>query len=124
MKRVDPVTEQRVVTLIALGYAYADISDKTGVAVPTIKKIRRRSQERLDKVEERVIEKHVDEVTAILQKSYREINHVLDNSERGLIELSIKDLLTISNELHRQTVANSPQAPRPQNLELVYKKYL
>ena len=124
MKRVDPVTEQRIVTLIALGYAYADISDKTGVAVPTIKKIRRRSQERLDKVEERVIEKHVDEVTAILQKAYREINRVLDKSERGLIELPIKDLLTISNELHRQTVVKSPQAPHLQHLELVYKKYL
>ena len=63
-------------------------------------------------------------MTAILQKAYREINRVLDKCERGLIELPIKDLLTISNELHRQTVVSSPQDPRPQNLELVYKKYL
>lgn len=124
MKRVDPVSENRIVTLIALGYAYADISLKTGVAVPTIKKIRRRSQKRLDEVEERVIEKYVDEVTTILQKAYREINRVLDKSERGLIELPIKDLMAISNEMYRQTTVNFPQAPRPQSLELVYKKYL
>lgn len=124
MKRVDPVTEQRIVTLIALGYAYADISDKTGVAVPTIKKIRSRSQERLDKVEERVIEKHVDEVSAILGKTYRQINRLFDKEERGEIELSINDVLAISREMYRQTAINPPQVPPRQNLELVYKKYL
>lgn len=124
MKRVNPVVEQRVATFMALGYAYADISEKTGVAVPTIKKIKKRNQERLSKVEERVIEKHADEVTAILRKTYRQINRLFDKEERGEIELSINDVLAISNEMHKQTTLNPPDKPRRKNLELVYKKYL
>lgn len=124
MRRIEAAVEQRVITLIALGYRYADISQKTGVAVPTIKKIKKRSQHRLDKVEERVIEKHVDEVSQMLKKTYRLINRLLDKDEAGLVEVSIKDLLLISNEMYRQTAINAPQAPRHQKLNLVYKKYL
>lgn len=124
MRKTEAAVEERIVTLIALGYRYADISQKTGVAVPTIKKIKKRSQERLDKVEEQVIERHVYEVSQMLKKTYHLINRLLDKDEAGLVEVSIKDLLLISNEMHKQTAINAPQAPHHQKLNLVYKKYL
>lgn len=124
MRKTDPAIEQRIVTLIALGHRYADISQKTGIAVPTIKKIKKRSQSKLSKVEERIIEKHADEVSEALKKTYRLINRLLDRDEQGLIELSIQDVLLISNEMHRQASINPTPAPRHQQLEMVYKKYL
>lgn len=124
MRKTEVVVEQKIVTLIALGYKYADISQKTGVPVPTIKKIKKRSQVRLGKIEERVIEKHVDEVSQMLKKSYSLINRLLDKEDAGLIEISIKDLLQISNEMSRQASISAPQAPRRQKLRSVYEKYL
>lgn len=124
MRRTEAAIEQRVVRLIALGYRYGEISNRTGVAVPTIKKIKKRSQKQLNTVQEQVIERHVDEVSALQQKTYHLINRLLDKDEQGLISISIRDLLTISSEMHRQTAINAPQGHRHQKLNSVYKKYL
>lgn len=124
MRRTDANTEQEIVRLIALRERYADISKKTGVAVPTIKKIKKRSQERILHIEVRVTEKLADDISTTLKQTYRLINRLLDKDEEGLIDLSVKDLLLISNEMHRQTTINSPQGPHRQKLQTVYKKYL
>lgn len=124
MRKTEASLEQSIVTLIAIGTRYADISQKTGVAVQTIKKIKKRNHDKLNRVEERVIERHADEVSKMLNKTYYLINRLLDKDEEGLIELSIKDVLLISNEMCIQSTINLTPSARRQNLNSVYKKYL
>lgn len=102
-QRTDPEVELRVVSLIAVGRRYADISEETGVAVPTIKKIKRRNPQALAKMQTVIIERQAKVAARIHQKSLNEIDKKLDRAEAGSEDITIKDLVSVSKEMFSQS---------------------
>jgi len=115
-KRTPPYTERKVITLIAVGLRYADISEQTGVAVSTVKKIKKRNTVQLVQVEERITDYQVDEATRILRQTYKLLSKILDQAEAGSADISIRDLLAISKEMFsRSEVTKADHPIKPVN---------
>jgi hypothetical protein len=101
-QRTDPELERQVVTLIARGDRYANISHDTGVPVPTIKKIKRRNLAAIIEIEHRVVEWQAKTARRMLQKSYTQLERELDRALAGEIDIGIRELVAISREMFKQ----------------------
>lgn len=128
MKRTNPELEQHILTQILLGYPYSEIAQNTGVAVSTIKKIKSRNKAQYEKNEKELQQWSSEEAKASLQRTYRLLDAVLDEAERGVRELSVNEIILISNQMaiHEQissaTSSGGPLAKRQQNLDNLLSK--
>jgi hypothetical protein len=128
MRRIIPQVEQQILTQILLGQPYAEIAEETGVAVSTIKKIRARNKALLQTNKDEIERWTADEAKGPLKRLYKLINKALDEADRGEREISIKDLVLLSNQmvLHGQIEAvglnNSHFAKRQNNLDRLLAK--
>ena len=101
-KRTDPEVERQVVTLIARGDRYADISQETGIPIPTIKKIKGRNKETLARIEDQIIRKQAESASRILRKSLNLLEQRIDSAARGEEEIKVRELVAITKEMHDQ----------------------
>lgn len=101
-KRTDPTTEQLIVTRIAQGVRYIDISEETNTPVPTIKKIRKRNDPLLAEVKQQIIKKEAVIVVSNLQKAHKLIAQRLDRALAGQERIADRDLVNIAREMHNQ----------------------
>lgn len=108
---------------ILFGDPYADISDRTGVPVSTIKKIKHRNYAQLQAVKHDAMAKQTDEISALVKRSNGMINRLLDKADRGELEVSITDLVSISREMYRQTTINPTPIRSATLLTQVASKY-
>lgn len=128
MRRIKPQIEQRILTQILIGQPYADIAEKTGVAIPTIKKIRARNKVLLQANKDEIEHWTTDEAKEPLRRLYKLISNALDEIDRGERDISIKELLLLSNQMviHSQIEAvgldNSSFTKRQNNLDRLLSK--
>ena len=101
-KRTDPEVERQVVTLIARGDRYADISETTGTPIPTIKKIKGRNKEALARIEDQIIRKQAESASRILSKSLNLLEQRLDMVAAGDENIKVRELVAITKEMHDQ----------------------
>jgi hypothetical protein len=101
MKKTNAAVEREVVTLIALNERYADISLKTGVAIPTIKKIKKRNLDVIEQLKRRAIETQAEQVSSIIAKTNATIQDQLIKSERDQQELDHIESLYFAGEISR-----------------------
>jgi hypothetical protein len=123
MRRTSPDKEKEVLTSILMGDAYAVVSEKTGVPVSTIKKIKKRSDIQMAHLHTHVMQEQADNAQELLQQTNRQIARLLAQDELGLITISVNDLCRISTALHAQTVINSSPLKPVQTLTKVAQKY-
>ena len=116
--------EAEVISRIILGERYADISKNTGVAISTIKKIKKRNYSKLTETKLAINNSVTDEVVRINEKTYRSISKLLDRDLTGEISLSVGELLAISSAMHARTIINAPPIKTRLNLQNVLSKYL
>lgn len=128
VKRINPTTEQQILARILLGYPYSDIAQSTGVAVSTIKKIKARNKTRYEVDDKELKQWSSDEAKVSLQRTYKLLNSVLDEAERGIRKLSTKELILIANQMiiHEQiasaTSNNGPLRKKQQNIEMLLSR--
>lgn len=101
-RKTDPETERLVVTRIAAGIRYTDISEETNVPVPTIKKIRKRNELLLVEVRKQNIKKEVVVVVSNLQKAHKLLAQRLDQALIGQEKIADRDLVNIAREMYHQ----------------------
>lgn len=101
-RKTDPETERLVVTRIAAGVRYVDISEETNVPVPTIKKIRKRNQLLLVEIKKQNIKKEVVVVVSNLQKAHKLLANRLDQALIGQEKIADRDLVNIAREMYHQ----------------------
>lgn len=131
MKKTNAAKERQVVTLIVLNERYADISNQTGVPVPTIKKIKKRNESAIAELKRRAFETQAQQISNIVSKANASIEAQLDQSEindqkltellqryyncdisrkefmagkRGLKPLTLNQLVSIMKTMQRQLV--------------------
>lgn len=105
-RRTKPDLENKVVSLIARRTTYTDIARQTGLSVSGIKKIKRRNAYKLQVIEKQLIDWQVDEAKQALKQSYQLIMDQLDRADAGLIDIPLSHLLSISREMHKQSLAS------------------
>jgi hypothetical protein len=110
-RRTEAHTENKIITMIAVGVRYAEISEHTGVAISTIKKIRKRNEAQFEKVEQQIVDWRASEAKKILQQTYKLLGNRLDRAEAGLEEISIMELLAISRAMFNQRESSKEMAP-------------
>jgi hypothetical protein len=127
-KRTDPEAELLVVTRIAQGVRQIDISEETAMPVSTIKKISARNQSLIAEIKQQTIKKEAAIVASNLQKTLRLMSQRLDRALADEEDISSKDLVSISKEMHNQLQAEqvkskdeSPNQPSPEQLEALKK---
>lgn len=123
MRRTSPDKEKEVLTFILMGDAYAIVSEKTGVPVSTIKKIKKRSDIQMSHLHSHVVQEQADSAYELLQQTNKQIARLLAQDELGLITISVNDLCRISTAMHAQTVINSSPLKTAQTLTKVAQKY-
>lgn len=104
MRRTLHKVEQNIMHRILAGDAYKDIAADTGVAISTIKKIKKRNYDMFwaqDATRDVSIK---NEMFRILSNTNRVISRKLDRYGE---KLSVKELLDISQEMHKQSVIDS-----------------
>lgn len=112
MKRTSKIVEMEVMKRVLAGELYASISESTGVPVSTIKKIKKRNYEAFAAHAESINSSIYVDMEKMLKQSYLSLSNILDRDASGEINLSVRDLITISSEMHKQTVINStPRMP-------------
>lgn len=123
MKRTPIMTESKVLALIVTGQQYAAIASSTGVPISTIKKIRKRNLVKIRSCEAAIENEQLTIAGDNLKQTYVLLNRILDRVNRDEVHISIRDLLTISSTMRRQTDINAtPKAP-PQRLKNLVQKY-
>lgn len=123
MRRTSPDKEQEVLTSILMGDAYAVVSQKTGVPVSTIKKIKKRSDIQMAQLYSHVVHEQADSAHELLQQTNKQIARLLAQDELGLITISVNDLCRISTAMHAQTMVNSSPLKSARTLTKVAQKY-
>ena len=123
MRATPLIKESEIISRILLGEKYSDISSKTGVAVSTIKKIKKRNQAKFIEINEAVTVSVIDEVRLALGKTYKALNRLLDKDQAGDINLSVRALLIISNAMYKQSAINYPSRNIPISVQNVLEKY-
>lgn len=112
MKKTSKIVEMEVMKRILAGELYASISAETGVPVSTIKKIKKRNYEAFESRIKSVENSIYEDMERMLKQSYRSLSNILDRDASGEITLSVRDLVSISSEMYKQTVINStPRMP-------------
>lgn len=123
MKRTSPNKEQQVLTSILMGDTYAMVSEKTGVPISTIKKIKKRSDIQMAQLHAHVVEQEADTAQTLLGQTNKRIARLLALDEMGAIDISIADLCRISEALYAQTLVNSSPLNSARSLTKVAQKY-
>lgn len=123
MRRTSPDKEREVLTSILMGDAYAVVSQKTGVPVSTIKKIKKRSDTQMAQLHSHVVQEQADSAQELLQQTNKRIARLLAQDELGLITISVSDLCRISSAMHAQTMVNSSPIKSARTLTKVAQKY-
>lgn len=123
MRRTSPDKEKEVLTSILMGDAYAVVSEKTGVPVSTIKKIKRRSDIQMSHLHTHVAQEQADSAHELLKQTNKRIAKLLALDNMGAITISVNDLVRISNAMHAQTTVNSSPLRTVQALAKVAQKY-
>lgn len=123
MRRTSPDKEQEVLTSILMGDAYAVVSQKTGVPVSTIKKIKKRSDIQLAHLHAQVVQEQAESAQELLQQTNKRIARLLALDKMGVITISVSDLCRITEAMHAQTIINSSPLKSVQTLTKVVQKY-
>lgn len=108
-QKTKPAAERKVVELIALGTRYVDIYEETGVAVSTVKKIKRRNKPAIYHIQQELLHQQTQVAKRLRQKSLRLISDFLSDVEVGIKDASLAELVAVSKEMHRQSM----QEPEP-----------
>lgn len=106
-----------------MGDAYSVVSEKTGVPVSTIKKIKKRSDIQISHIHAHVVQEQADSAYELLQQTNKQIGRLLDQDKLGIINISVRDLCRISSAMHAQTVINSSPLRSARTLAKVAEKY-
>lgn len=123
MRRTSPDKEREVLTSILMGDTYAVVSQKTGVPVSTIKKIKKRSDIQLAHLHSHVAQEQADSAQELLQQTNKRIARLLALDRMGAIEISVNDLCRITEAMHAQTMINSSPLKSARTLTKVAQKY-
>lgn len=108
-KRTPYQKEQAILRLIVLGNSYPEISNKLDIPVSTIKKIRMRNSPRIESLRREALG-YAKLIKRVLDKTYDGIERILDANDRKEIDLSIKDLLRVSDTVFKQLQLKEGQA--------------
>lgn len=106
-----------------MGDAYNVVSEKTGIPISTIKKIKKRSDIQMSHLHAHVVQEQADNAHEILQQTNKQIARLLAQDEQGLITISVSDLCRISSAMYAQTTINSSPLKTAQTLTKVAQKY-
>lgn len=128
---LDTFTETQIVARLARGDKQLDIMAEMGVAIATVTAVKKRNKENLAIIKQKTLEKQIENAEAIKQKSNAKLSKRLDRDDeaekiiskaqseylngdislkefsdimRRVKELSVNELVTISKEMHHQTV--------------------
>lgn len=123
MRRTSPNKEKEVLAFILAGDAYAVVSQKTGVPVSTIKKIKKRSDIQTARLYDQAVREQIDNAITLLERTNGQISRLLTRAELGLVDISIYDLCRISNAMHRQTAISLPPLKSIKTLKSASRKY-
>lgn len=123
MRRTSPNKEKEVLTSILMGDAYSVVSEKTGIPISTIKKIKKRSDIQISHIHTHVVQEQADSAYELLQQTNKRIGRLLDQDKLGIINISVGDLCRISSAMHAQTVINSSPLRSARTLAKVAEKY-
>ena len=122
MRRTLPKVEQNIMHRILMGDAYKDIAADTGVAVSTIKKIKKRNYQAFWEKEAKDPESTLfEEMRLIMARANFRLSYRVDHEG---FEMPVKDLLAIVREMHRQTVINANLGRRATPINPDALKYL
>ncbi len=128
MRRINPQLEQQILTQILLGYPYADVALRTGVAVSTIKKVKMRNKTRFQANQNELEHWTAEEAKTFLQSTYVLLNRILAEVEQGTRVLSVKEIVLISNQMliHERVsttaLSYSPLINKQQNINTLLSK--
>ena len=122
MRRTSPKVEQSIMHRILMGDAYKDIAADTGVAVSTIKKIKKRNYQAFWEKEAKDPDSTLfEEMRLIMARANFRLSYRVDHEG---FEMPVKDLLAIVREMHRQTVINANLGRRATPVNSDTLKYL
>jgi hypothetical protein len=102
-RRTDPLIERKVLTRIAEGVRYIDISEETAVPVPTIKKIKARNVELLAEIRKINTKQEAAIVNRNMQKAHRLLEKRLDRALAGQEAIPTRELVYIVREMFKQS---------------------
>lgn len=123
MRRTSPDKEREVITSILMGDTYAIVSQKTGVPVSTIKKIKKRNDEAVTLSYGHLADEQAESAHEILQKTNKRIARLLALDSMGAVTISVNDLCRISEAMHEQTLVNSSPLRTTRTLKKIVQKY-
>lgn len=123
MRRTSPDKEREVITSILMGDTYAVVSQKTGIPVSTIKKIKKRNDEAVALYYGHLADEQAESAHEILQKTNKRIARLLALDSMGAVAISVNGLCRISEAMHAQTMINSSPLKSARTLTIVAQKY-
>lgn len=136
-KRTDPNKQLEVVAMFARGDTYAQVHERTGIAIPTLQKIKDRNREALDIIKGRMLSHAASKAAKIKDKALDLIEYKVDKASeadkskeeiirqaqegeitwdeantalRTLYDASLSDLTAVSREMHQQIKSESQSA--------------
>lgn len=123
MRRTSPDKEREVLTSILMGDTYVVVSEKTGIPVSTIKKIKKRNDEAVSHSYNNLADQQAETAYELLQQTNKRIARLLALDQMGVIDISVNDLCNISSAMHAQTLVKSPPLRTLRTLTKVAQKY-
>lgn len=107
---------------ILMGDAYKDIAADTGVAVSTIKKIKKRNYQAFWEKEAKDSESTLfEEMRLLMARANFRLSYRVEHEG---FEMPVKELLAIVREMHKQTVINANLGRRATTVNSDLLKYL
>lgn len=123
MRRTSPDKEREVLTSILMGDTYVVVSQKTGVPVSTIKKIKKRNDEAVAHSYAQLADDQASSANELLQQTNKRIARLLALDRMGAVTVSVGDLCRISEAMYAQTMVNSSPLKSARTLTKVAQKY-
>lgn len=123
MRRTSPDKEREVLTSILIGDAYAVVSQKTGVPISTIKKIKKRNDKVVAQSYDQLADQQAETAHELLQQTNKRIARLLALDSMGAVTISVSDLCRISEAMHAQALINSSPLKSARTLTKVAQKY-
>jgi len=111
--RTPEKTEAKALVMIARGDKYTEISKELGIAMPTITKIKKRNEGKLDEIKDMLIEEQKDKATRILDKTHRELETRIDDRPHLF---TTPELISLAKEMYSEAqgtlgAKNDPSTP-------------
>ena len=114
-------TEEQIVIRILSGEAYKDIASGTGVAISTIKKIKKRNLKTFWEQDAKNENSLHDEMKLLISRANQTLSRKLDKEGDSM---SVRDLLYIIKTMNKQTAINLPLRGNPKVTDSELQKYL